>query len=438
MKNKEYWQGRFKLIEEAIHNKGIKVSANIDKGFRMAERDIQSEIERWFVRIAENNGVSISKARQLLTNKELKEFKWDLETYVKYGEENNLNGKWIKELENASARWHINRLEALKLRVQQKAEEAFGNETDAIDTFAREAYTISYLHTAYELQKGLGVGWNVGVIDNSKLDKIINKPWCPDGRNFSSRIWIRKSQMVDELHKELLRTTLLGEHPTKAIDSMLKYVDKSFSNTRFAAGRLAMTEAAYFNSLAQQDSFAMLGVEEYEIVATLDSLTSRICKEMDGKHFHSSEREVGVTMPPFHPNCRTTTCPYFDDEFSEDDVRAARDEGGGTYEVPANMNYEEWEKKYVVKNEKKDYNKNGYNITKHFLDRAIERGVPKADIMDALDNPIHKTDVKIDDDGRKSQQIIGEKATVCVNPDDKSVVTTWKTGRRLRKKYGKK
>lgn len=347
MKSKEYWQKRYMLIEGLNNTQGINVKADIDKAFRMAENGIQSEIEKWYSRIADNNGVSISKARQMLTNRELEEFKWDLADYIKYGEENNLNGKWIKELENASGRWHINRLEALKLRVQQKAEEAFGNEVDSIDNFARDAYMRGYYRTAYEIQKGLGLGWNVGVLDDAAIDEIIKKPWCPDGKNFSSRIWTRKSQMVDELHRELLRTTLLGEHPTKAIDRMLKYVDNSFGNARHAAGRLAMTEAAYFGSKGQQDSFNMLGVEEYEIVATLDNSTSKICREMDGKHFPMSEYKAGVTAPPFHPYCRTCTCPYFDDEFTEKDIRSARNEEGEVYHIPADMKYEEWKKSMV-------------------------------------------------------------------------------------------
>ena len=345
------------LIEGLNNTQGINVKADIDKAFRMAENGIQSEIEKWYSRIADNNGVSISKARQMLTNRELEEFKWDLADYIKHGEENNINGKRIKELENASGRWHINRLEALKLRVQQKAEEAFGNEVDSIDNFARDAYMRGYYRTAYEIQKGLGLGWNVGVLDNSAIDEIIKKPWCPDGKNFSSRIWTRKSQMVDELHRELLRTTLLGEHPTKAIDRMLKYVDNSFGNAKHAAGRLAMTEAAYFGSKGQQDSFNMLGVEEYEIVATLDNSTSKICREMDGKHFPMSEYKAGVTAPPFHPYCRTCTCPYFDDEFTEKDIRSARNKEGEFYHVPADMKYEEWKKKYVKENNLKDAKK---------------------------------------------------------------------------------
>ena len=115
-----------------------------------------------------------------------------------------------------------------------------------------------------------------------------------------------------------------------------------------SAGRLVMTEEAFFSSAAQKDCFDELDVEQFEIVATLDSHTSDICRGMDGKHFPMSEWKVGVTAPPFHVHCRSTTVPYFDDEFDAVGERAARDEETGkTYFVPGNMTYKEWEKSFV-------------------------------------------------------------------------------------------
>ena len=83
-----------------------------------------------------------------------------------------------------------------------------------------------------------------------------------------------------------------------------------------------MTEEAFFSSAAQKDCFTELDVEQFEIVATLDSHTSDICRGMDGKHFPMSEWKVGVTAPPFHVHCRSTTVPYFDDEFDAVGERA--------------------------------------------------------------------------------------------------------------------
>lgn len=93
-----------------------------------------------------------------------------------------------------------------------------------------------------------------------------------------------------------------------------------------------MTEEAFLSSTAQKDAFNELDVEQFEVVATLDSHTSDTCQEMDGKHFPMSQYEINVTAPPFHAWCRSTTCPFFDDEF---DVVGARDEDGNTYYVPA-------------------------------------------------------------------------------------------------------
>ena len=40
-----------------------------------------------------------------------------------------------------------------------------------------------------------------------------------------------------------------------------------------------------------------------------------------------------------------------------------------------------------------------------------------------------------DDKGRKSVKYIGKDATVIMNPDTNTVITTWKTSSRVRKKY---
>ena len=110
------------------------------------------------------------------------------------------------------------------------------------------------------------------------------------------------------------------------------------------AARLIMTEQAFFASAATKDSYLEFGVKEFEIIATLDSHTSEICRDLDGRHFPMKDYEPGVTAAPFHVYCRSTTCPYFDAEFTEGEMRAARGEDGKTYYVPADMKYEDWKR----------------------------------------------------------------------------------------------
>lgn len=343
MKSSEYWKERFELLEQSQNRQGVQCYADIERQYRQAQKQLEGQIAAWYRRFADNNGVTMQEARRMLTNKELAELKWDIHDYIRYGEENAINGTWIKQLENASARYHISRLEALKLQTQQSIEMLFGNQLDSIDGAMRSVYTSGYYRTAFELQKGVGVGWDFATLDDKTISKVINKPWAADGKNFSDRIWSNKQKLVNELNTTLTQNIILGQDPQKAIDVIARKMNTSKNN----AGRLVMTEEAFFSSAGQKDCFTELDVEQFEIVATLDSHTSEICREMDGKHFPMSQWEVGVTAPPFHVWCRSTTVPYFDDEFDTVGERAARGEDGKTYYVSADMTYKQWHKAFV-------------------------------------------------------------------------------------------
>jgi len=357
MKNADYWKDRFGQLEESMNAYGKQSVRAITPGFDEANREINSKIEIWLNRIATNNELSMADARKLLDADQLEEFHWSVEQYIKYGEENAIDQRWMKELENASAKYHISRLEALRIETQQQMEKAYGREISQVDDMARKVYTEGYYHTAYELQKGIGVGWDIASVDSSRLDKLVSDPWAADGRNFSDRIWRSKTQMVSELQTQLTRTCITGKAPDEAIKNMTQYVDGRFKNAKYAAGRLVMTEQAYFASASTKDCFSDLGVDQYEILATLDSRTSEICQEMDGKVFDMKEYEPGVTAPPFHVYCRSTTVPYFNDEFTADETRAARSADGKTYQVPASMTYKEWKPAMVGGGSKKGLKK---------------------------------------------------------------------------------
>lgn len=343
MANAEYWKRRFKLIEEAQHQQGLQCYANIEKQYFEAQKQIESKINAWYQRFADNNQISLIEARRLLNTNELEELRWNVDEYIRYGKANAVSKEWMKELENASAKAHISRLESIKLQMQQSLEVLFGNQLDIVDTAIRDIYGSGYLRTAFEIQKGIGVGWSLSIPNNNLIAKVINKPWAADGRNFSDRIWANKQKLINELNATFTQNIITGADPRKTIDVFSRKLDVSKQN----AGRLVMTEQAAFGNAAQHDCFKALDVEQFEVVETLDSHTCSLCGSMDGKHFPMSQFEVGMTAPPFHPNCRGCTCPYFDDEFDSVRKRAARGENGKTYYVPSDMTYKEWDKAFV-------------------------------------------------------------------------------------------
>ena len=344
--NRNYWRKRSEILENRNIRKAESVQKELEQQFTIAQRKIEEQIDQWYGRFAKNNQISLTEARQWLSGKDLAEFKWDVEEYIKHGKSVALNPEYIKQLENASVRFHISRLEALKLRTQDTLENLYGNMKTKSSSLFGQIYQDNYYHTAFEIQKGFNIGFDIAAVNEAKVKSVLSKPWTLDGDTFSDRIWTQKQILLNEVHTRLTQNFMLGQSPDEAI----KAIANKFGTSRANAGRLVMTESAYFASIAQKEAYNELEVEEFEIVGTLDGDMCDICAPLDGTHYPMPQFETGVTAPPFHPNCRCTTCPYFADLGGS---RWARDPetGEGVY-IPSDMTYTDWKEKFVDKGDK--------------------------------------------------------------------------------------
>lgn len=344
-KSVEYWRKRYKLLEERLYSQyAYKNSKEIKKIFNSSLANINKEIAVWLQRFADNNCITYAEATRLIGTKELEELGWSVDEYVKKGVDNKYTQLWDTQLENASAKFHISRLEALKLQVINICENMFNDTDGVIKNALKCTYTESYYGTAYEVSKGLNIGVNIAKINENLLNKIIHKPWSDDGVEFSERIWGKyRPTLVNRLHKDLTDCVIRGINPqTLAIDYA-----KEFKVSENAATNLLMTEYSQFASLSNTDCLNDLGVEEYEIIETLDGRTCGQCQDMDKKHFPMNQLKVGINAPPFHNRCRGTKCPYFNDEFTTNIKRAARDPETGKTVYIDDMSYSEWKDKFV-------------------------------------------------------------------------------------------
>jgi len=359
MNNAQYWENRFEQLEQAQHSIAQLDKAEIEKQYEQTQQVLDGQIALWYQRFADNNKITLAEAKQYVQGNMLDELKWNVHEYIEHGKD--VSGNWKKELENASAKFHITKLEALKIQTQQSLEELFSKVNSTVKQGAGKSYTTGYYHTAFELQKGFDVGFDISSVDQSQVEKVISKPWANDKYNFSQRIWGYKNQLISTVHSILTENIKLGSDPQKAIDR----IAVAMKNSKKNAGRLVMTEEAYFSSLSQRDCFEKLGVEKYEIVATLDDRTSEICQNLDGKVYDLKDYQAGATAPPFHPYCRSTTAPWFDTDFGMLGERTARDGDGKTYYIPEDFTYPEWKKAFV------DGDKSAFDLkviegTKHY------------------------------------------------------------------------
>lgn len=360
MNNADYWARRLKIMEDALKNQSYEYVKNLEQQFDAAIAQLDTQMRAWYQRFADNNGITFGEAQKLLTTDELKEFKWTVQEYIKHGQEHAITGEWAKELENASARVHLSRLDALKIQIRQQAEALTQAKIKATSDASQLAYTQSYYHTAFEVQRGLGVGWTMQALNPDTVKKVLSRPWTTDNQTFTARCWTDKSKLVETVNRELTRMAATGAAPGKAVET----IAKQFKTSKYNAGRVVMTESAYFSSAAQKDCFTELGVEQYKIIGTLDTSTCETCGDMDGRIFKMSEYREGSTAPPFHPWCRCCTAPYFADMDGLGE-RYARDAiSDERYKLPKDTTYKEWKAKQdaahgagtVDKERKKSYN----------------------------------------------------------------------------------
>ena len=366
MSKNNYWQDRFIEEEERLNKIAGDEFRRQQLEYERAIARMNKDIEVWYNRIAKNNDVSLVEAKKMLNDKELKEFKWTLDEYIKHGEENGIKKDWSRQLENASARVHIERLEAMKLQVRGEIEKLYNGRESSMENFLKDTYKDSYYHTAFEIAKGTGIGTNLYKLNDKLVGSVIKKPWAPDGINFSERIWNDKNKLINTLHTELTQGFIRGD----SLDKLTNKIAEKMNVSKVNASRLVYTEHAAYASKAREQTLKDLDVEKYEIVATLDSRTSKICQGLDRKVFDMKDHEVGTTAPPFHVHCRTTTAPWFEDDGIGE--RAARNEETGKTEyVPANTSYKDWEKSFVKDPVEKIETK-GYNINYKTVPKTLQ------------------------------------------------------------------
>ena len=347
--NDPYWQERFESLEASRHDKSVEKVREVVRNLSNAEKEIIADIEVWYGRYAGEQGVSYAEAKKRLTAAELRRFKMSVEEYIRKASDFVEAETWQKQLKEMSARVHVARLQSLLIQVQAAVEAAYQSINAEITSYLSDALQDEYFCAAYELQVGVGYGVSVAALDTRTIESILEKAWAADGVNFSGRIWQERATLVNKVAQIISQGVARGigaKEMAQQLDDVTEQVSAAIKTRMSNCERLILTETAFFQEDAHFRAFKEMDVESYELVATLDSRTSEICREMDGKTFKLSDRQVGVTAPPFHPRCRTTTIPFI--SFGKRSaMRAARNADGKSVEVPSSMTYREWAEKFA-------------------------------------------------------------------------------------------
>lgn len=340
----EYWKKRYEEEMERVMHQADGPKKDLRKYADTVIRRLEKDINDWYQRYANENGMSLADAKKQLDARELKAFNMDLEEYRAIAERDELSEEHKKMLKQASARQQLDRVQELYINTVQELESWAKYQDSTISDLLSNVYESSNYRTAWMTQSMKGQYDMYAQVDHRTIQRIIDSPWTPDGKNFSARIWDNRKQLATSLQNDFIQALIAGDGTATMSEAIAKRMNTSYNN----ANRLVETELARVHSQAFMDCMSELDVDAVEILATLDNKTSPICRRMDGKYVQCKDAKPGITIPPFHCHCRSTTVPYIPAVYGSE--RAARDpKTGKTVFVEGELNYGEWEKRYINK-----------------------------------------------------------------------------------------
>jgi len=343
-RSEEYWQKRFEEILVSNEKLGLNYEKEMAGIYEQTKQNLQKELESFYQRYANQTGLDLAEVKKQLNPAQLKRFRVQQQVYLdkvkKLIEQGADLSKYEETLKKLSARAYVTKLQELQNNLNSEITLLTGEQQVKLTQTLGDSYLQGYFKSVYALQKGIGFGYSFTVPNNQDVKKVLQTPW--NGNNYSKSIWNNKAKLTNWLNTDLPRHFAAGNSVQQMSNDLVNKVETNYKN----AVRLVRTEVNYITNQSTMDAYEEQNVDRYQILATLDSRTSEICRDLDGKIVDVKDRQVAVNMPPFHVNCRTTTIPYFEDEEWEDLERVARDDKGNNYTVPANMTYNEWNEKY--------------------------------------------------------------------------------------------
>lgn len=301
LSNKSYWLKRSEELDKVAAKVEKEVMKELSALYRDAFRSIEKEVNDFMMKYAVDHKLDYATVTQMLTPIDLAEYNQKIEElYAMY---RDTGSEYIKiEIDRLNARAKITRLQALQDAINVELCKVTHEYQMTLEDTLIGLFTEQYK----EVSELLGI--MAPVINREAIKTIIEYPYA--GKMFSDRIWDNKDALVKHIKQNLTAGIIRGD----SIQKMSRQLKKDLNVLYYQAERLVRTETNYAMNQGHLKGYADSGVvEKYEFLAAIDSRTSKLCKNQNGKVYKLGEATVGVNYPPVHCNCRSTVIPVLED-----------------------------------------------------------------------------------------------------------------------------
>ena len=301
LSNKSYWLKRSEELDKVAKKVEKEVMKELSALYREAFRSIEKEVNDFMMKYAEDHKLDYTTVTQMLTPIDLAEYNEKIqELHAMY---RDTKSEHIKiEIDRLNARAKITRLQALQDAINVELTKVTHEYQKTLEDTLIGLFTDQYK----EVSELMGV--MAPVINREAIKTIIEYPYA--GKMFSDRIWDNKDALVKHIHQNLTVGIIRGD----SVQKMARQLKKDLNVLYYQAERLVRTETNYAMNQGHKKGYEDSGVvEKYEFLAAIDSRTSKLCKDQDGKIYKLKSAVVGKNYPPLHPNCRSTVIPVLED-----------------------------------------------------------------------------------------------------------------------------
>lgn len=326
MADNSYWSKRLKQEMMAKQASEADVDQAMSALYRVHQTNIEKEIQAFYQKYADDEGVSISEAKKRADKVDVQAFADKAKRYV---EEKDFSPQANAELKLYNLKMRVSRAELLQYNMDLELLALGEGERQLTEKFLKAGF-------ADEVKSQSGILGeyikNPKTVERS-MEAVLNVPF--EGVTWSERIWERQQALRQVVARTAHETLVRGRNAM----AMIPELRREFGVSKSAAKRLAVTEVARVQSEAQKISMIENGFDEYEYIA--EPTACPICAKLDGNIYKVAEMEPGKNCAPMHPHCHCSTAPHMDRDKTWDkidkllnDEEPALNKGFNTYDDP--------------------------------------------------------------------------------------------------------
>ena len=309
LQNRQYNSEREAM--DAWAKRDLDIEKLTEQVYQSAMQHITDEVDAFYLRYANRNGVSIKEARKRADNMDVTDYFQKAYEAVRDKDFSDEAEEWLRvyNLKMSTSRLELEKakinLELLKMysEIENITNEQL--EQARLDEIARQTDLIA----KYKEQAGI-LGNSVGN-PTDRLKGVVNADFY--GANFSERIWSRNGHYAS-LRKELFKSLNNLSVDMMGYRKERNRLMKIFNTSKYESMRLIRTEHQRVNMKVQHEMAVANDFTHYTYVAEVGACS--ICKALAGKTFKIEDYEAGVTAPLMHPNCRCSVYHHIEMTYS--------------------------------------------------------------------------------------------------------------------------